>query len=204
MLIGIGSYTLPWAAGINGYPVPDPLMPADLLRLASDKGLKIVQIGDNMPLHTLNNQELDLLKQTADALGISIEVGARRLSTEHTEQYISIAERMGSAFLRMVIDDEGYEPSISQVKTVINNLLPALEKSGIVLAIENHDRFSSAHLKQLIDETSTKWVGICLDTANSIGAGEGIRETVSILAPYTVKELKRKRKDDYASKARHF
>ena len=29
-------------------------------------------------------------------------------------------------------------------------------------------------------------MGICLDTANSLGAGEGISEVVQLLAPYTV------------------
>ena len=55
-----------------------------------------------------------------------------------------------------------------------------------MLAIENHDRLSSAVLKQIIESTSAESVGICMDTANSLGAGEGIHEVMETLAPYTV------------------
>ena len=55
-----------------------------------------------------------------------------------------------------------------------------------MLAIENHDRFSSVSLEKIILETDPNLIGICIDTANSIGAGEGINEVLQTLGPYTV------------------
>jgi 3-oxoisoapionate decarboxylase len=37
-----------------------------------------------------------------------------------------------------------------------------------------------------LKEPVSGYAGICLDCANSLGAGEGIREVVETLAPYTV------------------
>jgi sugar phosphate isomerase/epimerase len=55
-----------------------------------------------------------------------------------------------------------------------------------MLAIENHDRFNACQLAEIVQDTDPQWVGICLDTANSLGAGEGIGEAMRHLAPYTV------------------
>ncbi|MEP6950378.1 MAG: TIM barrel protein, partial [Ginsengibacter sp.] len=52
--------------------------------------------------------------------------------------------------------------------------------------IENHDRFKAKDLEFIVQKTSTEYVGICLDTCNSLGAGEGIHEILPVLLPYTV------------------
>jgi sugar phosphate isomerase/epimerase len=54
------------------------------------------------------------------------------------------------------------------------------------LGIENHDRFSAAELRAIIQAIDSPQVGICLDTANSIGAGEDLSTVLTALADYTV------------------
>jgi sugar phosphate isomerase/epimerase len=54
------------------------------------------------------------------------------------------------------------------------------------VAIENHDRFRSRVLADIIQRTGSPFVGICLDTANSLGANEGITEVLDNLASLTV------------------
>ena len=49
------------------------------------------------------------------------------------------------------------------------------EEAGVVLAIENHDKFSTDELVYMVEELGPSWVGICLDTVNSFGALEGPR-----------------------------
>jgi sugar phosphate isomerase/epimerase len=51
------------------------------------------------------------------------------------------------------------------------------------VAVENHDRFSSASLLRIIEETGCY---VCLDTANSLGSLEGIDTVVDNLAPHTL------------------
>jgi sugar phosphate isomerase/epimerase len=85
----------------------------------------------------------------------------------------------------VVIDDENFHPSEGEVISCIRKLLHLLRSENICLAIENHDRFTSLALERIIKETDSTIVGICLDTANSLGALEGPYETIKILAPYT-------------------
>ena len=43
----------------------------------------------------------------------------------------------------------------------------------MTLAIENHDRFNSTTLVEILERIDSDRVGICLDTVNSFGALEG-------------------------------
>lgn len=159
---------------------------ADLLHYAAHKKIGYLQFGDNLPLHQLPEADRNLLLEMATARGVQVEVGTRRLTKEHILHYLAIAKSFGSRFLRVVIDDVGYHPTEGDIQREINNLLPYLQEAGVILAIENHDRFPAKILERIIRKTDERWVGICLDTANSLGAGEGFSEVLSVLAPYTV------------------
>lgn len=179
---GISSYTFPWAV-----TAPDSgLTPAGLLDIAARHAIKFVQFGDNLPLHALPAKELRHIKETAAGNGIGIQPGARRLCMEHIRRYADLAQFFNAPFIRMVIDDTGYYPGTAEIIGIIKTALPLLRGSGTVLAIENHDRFSAAALRHIILETDPALVGVCLDTANSLGAGEGINEVLQVLAPHTV------------------
>jgi 3-oxoisoapionate decarboxylase len=186
MKLGISSYSFPWSIGVDGGTAGHPMKGIDLLQYAHTKSIHYVQFGDNLPLHLLQEKELIDLKKNADDLSVQIQVGTRRLSVENVETYIAIATFFGTDFIRMVIDDADHHPGESEVIEIIKDLLPQLEKAGVCLAIENHDRFPVQTLKHIIESTDPRWIGICLDTANSLGAGEGIGEVVACLAPYTI------------------
>src|ERR1700722_3746295 len=53
---GIASWSLPWAIGVHGYPLPErPLGFTGLLEKAVEANAAVVQIADNLPLHELPN-----------------------------------------------------------------------------------------------------------------------------------------------------
>jgi len=157
-----------------------------LLQFAATHNLHYVQFGDNMPLHSLSEEEQSNLKAIAEKLQINIEVGTRRLTVDNITLYLAIAQKFNSSFLRVVIDDADFHPNEHEVIDTIRTLLPKLEEKGIVLAVENHDRFPATTLQKIIEQTSPQYVGICLDTANSIGANEGINEVLQVLGEYTI------------------
>ena len=64
--------------------------------------------------------------------------------------------------------------------------LAALQDAGIVLAIENHDRFSVIDFERILTTLDSPNLGICLDTVNSFGACEGPQAVVDALGPWTV------------------
>jgi sugar phosphate isomerase/epimerase len=154
--------------------------------LAHTLGLRLVQIADNLPLHTLTNAQRAALRHHADQHNVQIEVGTRGILPEKLMTYVSIAEEMGSPLLRVVTDSANYHPAPADVVNHLRDLLPTLQSAGITLAIENHDRFHAHTLKQIVEALASPHIGICLDTVNSFGALEGPQVVVDTLSPYVV------------------
>ena len=184
MKLGISSYTYSWAVGVPGHKPPQPLDENGLLDKALEHGVALLQIGDNLPLHTFDLARLDRLACRAAHEGIRLEVGARRLTPERIAEYTAIARRVGANLIRFVIDDADYHPAPADVACVLRDAAPSLH--GLTLGIENHDRFPAATLRSMIEAVGSDNIGICLDTANSLGAGEGIEAVAAVLAPITV------------------
>jgi sugar phosphate isomerase/epimerase len=186
MRLGISTYTYTWAIGVPGKE-PEKRMDAKaLLQKALDLDVRCVQLADNLPLHTLAEPTLDELAAFSQGQGIFTEIGMRGLFPELVLQYIAIAKQFRSPFLRMVVDGPDFHPSPQEVIDRIEDLLPDLKQSNIVVAIENHDRFTARTFASIIEKLGTEQVGICLDSVNSMGAGEGVETVVDILAPYTL------------------
>ncbi|RYY22269.1 MAG: sugar phosphate isomerase/epimerase [Chitinophagaceae bacterium] len=186
MQIGISTYSFPWSFGVTGFTPPELFTYKDLLLVAAKNKIRYVQFGDNYPLDKLPGEELESLKQLAEELQINIQVGARGLTVLNVNNYIVIARRLNSSFVRIVIDNDDYQPTEDEVIGIISDIIPGLQRAKVKLLIENHDRFKAHVLKRIIDNINSTWIGICLDTTNSLGAGEGIQEVVELLAPYTI------------------
>ena len=66
MKLGIGVYTYMWWIGMNGAWPDKPMSAVDLLRKAHDLDIRVVQMGPNLPLLKLSEQEIDhVIKQAA-------------------------------------------------------------------------------------------------------------------------------------------
>jgi sugar phosphate isomerase/epimerase len=198
MKLGISSYTFTWAVGVKDHLPENPLTWRGLLDLAQELGVGLIQIADNMPLNKLTEDELESLIRIASDKGIELEAGTNNMTTENLELYLTIAERIRSKILRFVIDGENFKPAPVEVISKIRDVESEFRKRKIILALENHDRFQAHQFRKIIEDVGSPYVGICLDCANSFGAGEGFREVVNLLAPYVVnlhlKEILIKRK----------
>lgn len=198
MKLGISSYTFTWSVGVKDN-LPDKRMDeTGLLEAAKDLGVKLVQVADNMPLHKMTEERLNRFLQKSQEYGIELETGANNMVPGNLETYIHITEKVHSKILRFAFDGENFKPSASEVIPIIKNVVPELQKRGIVLALENHDRLTAGDFIKIIESVGSPHVGICLDCANSLGNGEGLHEVVKQLAPYAVnfhlKEVMIKRK----------
>jgi len=185
--LGISSYTYVWAAGVPGFPQPArPLTAEGLLAKALELGVRVVQIADNLPLDRLSESELEHLAGTAIERGISIEVGTCGINPAHLRTYLQLAVRLQSPVVRVVIDTDAHRPSADEVVAAFREMLPQFERATVCLAIENHDRFPAMTLAQIVERTGSKHLGICLDTANSLGCGEDLHTVLRVLGPYVV------------------
>jgi sugar phosphate isomerase/epimerase len=178
MKLGISSYTYGWAIAHGVFDENS------LLDCALDFGVSLLQIGDNLPLHAFSAERLQSLKSRANQNNIELEIGAKRLTPENIQTYSQIAQFLNAKILRFVVDDKDFHPSPDEVVQTLRDSLGCLDNT--ILGIENHDRFTTETLRDILDKIGSDRVGICLDTANSLGAGEGLNEVVRVLAPFTV------------------
>ena len=186
MKLGLGTYAFAWAIGVPGYQPKKPMPVFEFLDKASLYEFDAVQIADNLPLHLLTGSQLKSLKTEADQLGLAVEVGMRGLLETMVLKYLDIAQELNSSILRLVIDTSQYAPDLPEIINILRNLIPVLKEKNIKIAIENHDRLSTDAFIQIVEETDHHWIGICLDSVNSMGAGEGFYEVAKKLLPYTI------------------
>jgi sugar phosphate isomerase/epimerase len=188
MQLGIASWSVPWSIGVPEYPRPRrPLDAFGLLEKAAETNVAVVQFADNLPLHELPETELDRLREAACARGLTLEVGTRGLNPEHLERYVAIAHRIGARVLRTVLSGSLCGPDqMAKAEAELRQVLPELERQGVTLALENNEAFSAAEFASVIRRIASPHVGICLDTANSLGRPELLETVVEHLADLAV------------------
>jgi 3-oxoisoapionate decarboxylase len=186
MRLGISSWTYPWALGVNGFVPPQPLTLAELFIRASALKVRVVQLADNVPLHKLDPSELRDARDQAASLGLAIEIGTRGVEPAHLLSYLNIALEFHAPLLRTLLDIQGPEASMEQAEKWIRGALPEFESAGVILGIENYERHSCRDLAALVNRLDTQWVGVCLDTVNSLGALETPERVMETLAPLAV------------------
>ncbi|MEO5887442.1 MAG: sugar phosphate isomerase/epimerase family protein [Anaerolineales bacterium] len=186
MQLGLGTFAYAWTIGIPGYPPPRPMSAMAFVDRAAALGLRVIQIADNLPLHQMKANEINELLGRTKAFGIQVEIGTRGIAPEHLRRYLEIAQHFEAALLRIVVDTADSHPTPDEVIGALRPLMPAFEQARVILAIENHDRFKARTLARIVQEIDSPYTGICLDTVNSFGAGEGPEQVVGILGPYVV------------------
>jgi 3-oxoisoapionate decarboxylase len=184
MRLGLSTYTFPWAVGVPGHAPVHPLGAVELIRRTRSLGLGLLQFADNLPLHKLNEPELHRLAAEAEAQRIDVELGTRGIGPQ-LRRYAQLAERFGARFVRIVLDAGEDRPTVAEAAHRLSAFEAEFRGRRLLLAIENHDRFSVDEVAELVARLGD-WSGICLDTANSLGALEPPRTVVSRLGPLAV------------------
>jgi 3-oxoisoapionate decarboxylase len=185
--LGLSSYCYVWSIGQRGYPMPDkPMTPFDLVDQAAAHGVGLVQIADNLPIEGLSTAERQRLLAHATDRKVEIELGTRGISQEHLESYLELARSLSSTLLRVVMDTKTHHPDPAEAVKMLRAVAPTFERAGVRIAIENHDRFRAAQLLQIVEQIDSKAVGVCLDTANSLGCAEGPELVVDTLGPAVI------------------
>ncbi|NJK94813.1 MAG: hypothetical protein HC905_07755 [Bacteroidales bacterium] len=154
-----------------------PLTIKQLIDKTSALEVNLLQIADNMPLEVLERHQLEEIYQYALNKGIRLEMGGRGLTPEHTLLCLNTAEAIHSPILRMVIDNQTFEPDIPQIIDIIKNLIPEFKSRKIRLAIENHDRLKSIEFEKIMNSVNSEWVGMCLDSVKFNGCRRRLRNS---------------------------
>jgi sugar phosphate isomerase/epimerase len=157
-----------------------------LLEAATELGVRVVQFGPNHGLQDLPEERRSLVAAMARERGLELELGAKGLEPERLIPLVKLTRQCGASFLRTVPAERpgGELPGLAQMEESLRQVLPALAGEGVTLAIENA-LVPARQLRSLIETLASPWVGITLDTVNSLAISEGFREVAETLAPYT-------------------
>jgi len=184
--LGLGSFALAWSLGVPGSEPSEPLTLEGLLEFAQSLGYEGVQIGDNTDLALRERQTRQSVFASARERGLFVEVGGRGLTEANLARHLDFAAEAGSPILRMVVDAAGFEPGRDEIEGRLREAASECQRREIRLAIENHDRFEARQYAAWLDRVGSEWLGVCLDSVNSFGCGEGLKETLDTLIPYTI------------------
>jgi sugar phosphate isomerase/epimerase len=79
----------------------------------------------------------------------------------------------------------GKTPALPEIVEYLRPILPELEAAQVKLAMEN-GKIPAVDLRQVVETARSPWVGITLDTVNSLAIPEDWRHVARTLAPYTM------------------
>lgn len=188
MRLGIGSYTYGWTSGTYGSNISQEtgfqyLTAHDLIDRAVAADVPVVQIVVKPDLAAMSLAELDSLRQYAQERNRTLEIGTIGSSPEHLRRFLAIADSLDAKLVRTIFTQAS--PHVIEERRQIALVAEQYAAKQVYLAIENHEASSFLDLQALCQEIDNEYIGICLDTVNSLGRGEGLREVTEALMPYT-------------------
>ncbi len=186
MKLGIGTYAYMWSIGFPGAQPSAPMDAIELLRRAHELGVRVVQFGPNLPLSEVGGNQLRAIVDYARDAHIELEVGTRGLNAQHLRSQLELAARLDCKLVRTVPElDDGSVPSHAAMVDCLGKIIPDLERHRIRLALENGN-LPAQDLADTLDALASPWLGVTLDTANSLAIPEGTRQIVKTLARHTM------------------
>ena len=181
--------------------------PFDMLDFCAKNGVEVAHFSELRFLGSIDADHLKRVREHADGLGISLEVGFGSICETSTrfqkdqgtaaEQLVrgfGIAKILGSPFVRCYLggadDRKGELPFEAHIENTIKSCKAVREEaleSGVKIAIENHaGDMQALQLRALIEEAGTDYVGALLDAGNASWTLEDPLHTLETLAPLAV------------------
>lgn len=171
--------------------------PTAFLAFAKERGASAVQIALGMK----SEGDATALRRAAEKATMHIEgiisppaddkAGLDRFAAE-----IATAKACGVAVVRTVMlggrryetfnKAEDYAAFAKRAAEMLTRSEPVAKKYGVKLAVENHKDFRTDELIDLLKRVASEFVGVCVDTGNSIALLEEPIATAESLAPFAL------------------
>jgi sugar phosphate isomerase/epimerase len=145
-----------------------------------------------------DKEYLARLRQKVEAFGMYLEGSIRlpkdRADVERFTMEVRSAREAGAKVLRTVLlggrryeqfsDMRGFRDAVDRAEQSVKLAEPVVAKHDVLLAIENHKDYRSDELADLCKRLSSRHVGACVDTGNSIALLEDSMQVIEALAPW--------------------
>lgn len=176
--IGIGSYSYPQAIRVAKAGLAERVTPLALAERAARLGVNTLQICDNLPLTDCSAAELDELARFCAENDIAVEPGIGAVDPEAIETFAAMGQKLNARILRALLP-AGF--TAEEMTARLLRLLPVLKDAGLMLAIENYEKYSLSDYGQILRALPARNYGLCLDTANNLARGETAEQYVDEL-----------------------
>ena len=181
--IGLSSYAFFWQLSDR---VSAPLDLHGALAASAALGVDLFQICDYAPLESMTDAELSSVRDTADAQGISLELGTKGIRPGHLREFLRIAGILGAPLLRTMFNVPGHTPDADEAVAIFAEVLPGFRDAGVKIAVETYEQVPTARVLEVIKRVDSDHLGICSDPANTVAALEPPREVIDAIAPYVL------------------
>ena len=181
MAIGLSTYAFFWRISER---VEHPLTLHEMLKHTHDSGCSVLQICDYEPLETLSPAELAAVDQTAEELGIQLELGTRGITPEHLRRYLDFADQLDVTLVRSMVNTVDHKPTEAEAIDLLTQTVPEYAERGVTLALETYEQVPSAQLVRIVEAVDSESLGVCLDPANCVAGLELPDDVVARTAPY--------------------
>jgi 3-oxoisoapionate decarboxylase len=194
MKLGLHSLSYRSAAGLWDYTptANEPMTAVHFLRKAAELNLDGVFFCDVRHFESLEYGYMSALREKADALGMSVEVGMSGTNPEALQDLVRAAHVLGSPLVRVSVD-RPRAPSAEAMQTVtaaaadeIKQVLPLCERYGISIAVENTPNLTTREVLQVVERGGSEWVRVCFDAGNPLVVLEDPLEAAALLSPHVV------------------
>ncbi|MEM6049116.1 TIM barrel protein [Erwinia sp. P7711] len=169
MSIGLSTYAYFWRMSDK---VPAPMSLQQVLQQTAEMNVSVFQICDYPQIESWSQAQLQALRQQAESLGISLELGTRGLVAEHLERYLELADALEVTVLRSMFNSATSRPTLSEASAMIETVLPRFEQQQVSLCLETYEQVRSAEMMSVINHFDSSSLGVCLDPANCVAALE--------------------------------
>ncbi|WP_457809167.1 sugar phosphate isomerase/epimerase family protein [Kushneria sp. EE4] len=174
MVIGLSTYVFFWR---GSQQVETPMTLEAMLEETAELGGEVFQICDYPAIESFNEARLTALRDRAQTLGVTLELGTRGTDPEHLKRYLALAHVLGVRLIRSMLYAGEDRPTPEQAIQRLEQILPALKAQQVTLALETYEQISVETLMQVIETLDDDHIGVCLDPGNCVAALE-LPETV--------------------------
>jgi len=188
MKLGIDSYSYHLHLGYYEYNPSRPKTLDWFLQHTAELGAEGVMILE-LDRHTPDDR-LQGIRQTAESLGLYLELGGGGTAPEEVADYLCIAHKLGAHILKLgfrLNPHDKTRPLLEQMQQVIDELRESValaKQLDVRIALENHGHWTSDQGLYIVESLNSEHVGFCLDTANSLMVLEDPIYTTAKMAPY--------------------
>jgi len=126
--------------------------------------------------------QVSLPKEDADAERFEQEIRAAKTAGARVVRAAALSGRRYETF----DSEKAFREFASNAERSIQRAEPVLKRNGVKLALENHKDWRVDELLGLLKRIDGEYVGICLDTGNSIALLEDPMEVIRAYAPFAL------------------